>query len=359
MLTALTVLAILMFLIVVHELGHFIAAKLFGVSVSEFGFGFPPRAYRLGQIGETEYTLNWIPFGGFVRLLGEDDGVHGKGSFTDAKRWKQAVILVAGVCMNLFAAWVLFAGAYTIGILHPVDAPGPGVRLIVSDVVAGSPVDAAGIKPGDEVIDVDDAAGISPELTPVEVMDFVRERAGEEIQFTYLHAGATSTALLRPAHAVIAGEAGRPAIGAGLVLVTNEALPWSEALVESFYQTEGTLIVVADGLWHIISDAFRGQPDLSDVVGPVGLVGVVGEATQNGIGYILSLAAFISVNLVIINLVPIPALDGGRLVIVGIEAVLRRPAPKLAVQLLNTVGVALIILLMLTVTYHDIVRLFA
>jgi membrane-associated protease RseP (regulator of RpoE activity) len=135
--TILLVIAILIFLIVAHELGHFLAAKFFKVKVEEFGVGYPPRALSLGKIGETEYTLNWIPFGGFVRLFGEDDGSpnKGPGSFVSAKRWKQAIILVAGVVMNALAALLLFTGAYAVGILHPVDQDTPGARLIISDVV--------------------------------------------------------------------------------------------------------------------------------------------------------------------------------------------------------------------------------
>jgi regulator of sigma E protease len=359
MLTALLVIGILVFLIMVHELGHFVAAKIFGVRVDEFGFGFPPRAYLLGKIGTTEYTLNWIPFGGFVRLFGEDDADHGSGSFADAARWKQAVILIAGVTMNLIAAWLLFTGAYMIGILHPVTESVEGARLIVSEVVYGSPADAAGFVRGDEVIGVRDTGGGSAPLTPDGVMVFVSARAGEVVTMEYLRAGATSTAALTPAHAVIAGEAGRPAVGIGLVLVTSESLPFAHALVEAYYQTKGTFALVLSGLGTILGDALRGQPDLSDVVGPVGLVGAVGEASDSGWGYVLSLAAFISVNLVIVNLIPIPALDGGRLVVVGIESIIRRPAPTLVVQVFNTAGIALIILLMVTVTYQDIVRLIA
>lgn len=357
MLTALLVIGILVFLILVHELGHFLAAKLFRVRVDEFGFGFPPRAYLLGKIGTTEYTVNWIPFGGFVRLFGEDDADHGSGSFGDAARWKQAIILIAGVTMNLIAAWLLFTGAYMTGILHPVNEPTDDARLIVSEVVYGSPASAAGFIRGDEITGVRDAEGGSAPLTPEGVTVFVSARAGEELSMEYARAGATSSVTLIPAHAVIADEAGRPAIGLGLVLVTSESLPFTEALGEAYYQTKGTFVLVLGGLGTILGDAIHGEPNLRDVVGPVGLVGAVEEASDNGWGYVLSLAAFISVNLVIVNLIPIPALDGGRLVIVGIESLIRRPAPKLAVKLFNTVGVALIILLMLTVTYQDIVRL--
>jgi len=367
MLTALLVIAILVFLIVVHELGHFIAAKIFGVRVIEFGIGYPPRAFLIGKLRDTEYSLNWIPFGGFVRLFGEDEGTeHGRGSLADSPRWKQAIILVAGVSMNAIAAWGLFTGAYMSGILHPVDAsltnqPAQvGVRLVISDVVPGSPADTAGIRAGDTIVKVEDGNGTElATLTPDSVLDFVRARAGKDLTVYYNRAGTTTAATLQPAHGVVTEEASRPAVGIGLVLVTAESLSFKVAVVEAWHQTLRTFSVVCKGIWTLISDAFRGSPNLQDVVGPVGLVGVVGDAAHSGWGYVLSLAGFISVNLAIINLIPIPALDGGRLVIVTLEGVMRRAAPKLAVQLLNTLGIALIILLMITVTYNDIARLIA
>jgi len=358
--TVLLVIAILVFLIVAHEFGHFIAAKIFGVRVLEFGVGYPPRALRLGKIGDTEYTLNWIPFGGFVRLFGEDGETHGKGSFPDATRWKQALILVAGVTMNVIAALLLFTGAYSVGILHPVAANTPDARLIVSDIVPGSPADAAGLQEGDYVISLSDPAGdtlVTP--TPDSVTDFVSSRAGEQLTMMYVRGTATSSAILHPAQGVIPGDAQRAAIGLGLVLVTTQAEPLNGAFVDGYYQTEGTLIVSLQGLWMIVRGFAHGAPDLQEVTGPVGLVSYVSEASRSGWGYVLSLAGFISVNLAVINLIPIPALDGGRLLVVIIESATRRSLPKLAVQLVNTIGVALIIMLMVVVTYHDIIHLLA
>lgn len=361
MLTAVLVIAILVFLIVIHELGHFFAAKIFKVKVTEFGVGYPPRALRFGKWGDTEYTLNWIPFGGFVRLFGEEgDKEHGRGSFMDSPRWKQAVILVAGVAMNAIAGWALFTGAYAVGILHPVDSYTPGARLIVTDVVPGSPADVAGLKIGDDVIGLSDQRGERVDKpTPESVMAFVSERAGEELTLEYAQQGATSSAIIRPAHAVVPGEAGRPAVGVGLALVTTEAVPLTEAAIEGYYQTKGIFLLSWQGLGQIVHGVFSSEPALQNVTGPVGLVSYVSEAAHSGFGYLLSLAAFISVNLAVINLIPIPALDGGRLVIVLVEMVMRRSAPKLLVQFLNTVGLALIIMLMVAVTYQDIARLLA
>lgn len=355
--TALLVIAILVLLIVVHELGHFVAAKLFGVKVEEFGVGYPPRAFLFGRFGGTEYTLNWIPFGGFVRLFGEEEE-HGSGGFTDAPRWKQAIIMVAGVCMNALAAWLLFSTAYMTGILHQVPAPTPDSRLVVSVVVPASPADAAGIRVGDTVLGVTDGRDKRSELTPQAIADFVALRAGQEVEVTYVQLGATTTSILRPAHAVIADEAGRPAVGLGLALADTQSLGVADSFKAGYSRTVSTFVVVGQGLWTLLTDALRGNPSLEEVVGPVGLVGVVGEAANNGLGYVLSLAAFISVNLAIINLIPIPALDGGRLLIVGFESLSRRSLPKLALQLFNALGLAFVIILMVTVTYNDIARLF-
>ncbi len=356
----LLVLAILVFLIVAHEFGHFIFAKLFKVRVDEFGIGYPPRAFLLGKWGDTEYTLNWIPFGGFVRLYGEEH-THGKGSLIDAARWKQALILVAGVAANALVAYILFAVAFTQGVPRIVDVPLPGeeTHLLISNVVSGSPAEAGGLLAGDEITRVEDSKGEAPAtLLPEAVTTFVRERGGETVMITYLRAGTTTSVAMHPANAIVPGEAGRAALGIGLVTVSNEPLSIIDSLHAAAITTVNAFVYVFDSLRTIIWGAIRGAPNLSQVVGPVGLVSVIGDATHSGVGYVLELAAFISVNLAIVNLIPIPALDGGRLAVLGVEAIMRRKASHLAIQLINTLGIGLIIVLMIVVTYQDIVRLF-
>ena len=360
--TALLVVAILALLIVVHELGHFVVAKLFRVRVEEFGIGYPPRAFTLGKIGETAYTLNWIPFGGFVRLFGDvGKEERGRGSLVDAPRIVQAAILIAGVAMNTLGAWMLFTAAYHTGIPRVVEerVAGESVQLIVAQVVPGSPADAAGLKPGDEVLSIVDSQDVTlSEMSPTNFSDFVRTRGGKALTLTYLHEKETITTTITPAHAVIPDDAGRPAVGMALYMVSAQSLPWSEAAREGASALLNAFRVVGQGLWGIVERALAGDPSLAGVVGPIGLVGVVGNAAQSGFGNVLALAAFISVNLAIINLIPIPALDGGRLFLLGVETVIRREAPRLALQMLNAVGVLLIIFLMITVTYNDIARLF-
>ncbi len=359
--TALLVILILVVLIVVHELGHFIVAKIIGVRVQEFGVGYPPRAFRFGKIGDTEYTLNWIPFGGFVRLFGDEgESERGRGSFVEASRVKQAAILFAGILMNLVLAWILFAAALHMGIPRPVGYLGPGVQMLISDVVPGSPADAARIHPGDELIGMVDEKGSMPaDLLPKTVAEYVGMRAGERIQVEYIRDGITVITGITPANAVIPGLAGRAGLGIGLVLVSSEPLPWSQAIGDALSEMLLAFVRVAQSVWGILANTVQGTLSLSGVIGPVGLVSVVGAAAKTGFAQVLALAAFISVNLAVINLIPIPALDGGRLAIVAVESVLRRPAPKLAIYILNAVGIAAIAFLMIAVTYHDIARLVA
>src|SRR5262245_29564239 len=160
--TALLVIAILVLLIVVHELGHFLVAKWTKVRVEEFGIGYPPRAFIFGRWGRTEYTLNWLPFGGFVRLYGDDGNFNrGHGSIVDAPRHVQALILIAGVAANAILAWFLFASALVIGVPTLVETPIPGevTHLYVSDTVPGSPIAGSGISQGDEILMVIDEKG--------------------------------------------------------------------------------------------------------------------------------------------------------------------------------------------------------
>ena len=162
--TALLVIALFVALVVAHEFGHFIVAKFTRVRVEEFGVGYPPRAFLLGKWGGTEYSLNWLPLGGFVRLYGEEEtGAHGAGSVEDAPRAVQAIILIAGVAANALVAWLLFAWAFHLGTPAVVREalPGEQVQLFVSDVVPGSPASAAGLAAGDEIMALEDPQGIA------------------------------------------------------------------------------------------------------------------------------------------------------------------------------------------------------
>lgn len=364
MYTIFTVAAILVSLVVIHELGHFVTAKLFGIRVEEFGVGYPPRAFTFGVWGGTEYTLNWVPFGGFVRLWGEEDErTRDPKGFVNAARWKQIVVLGAGVIMNILAAWFLFALALHAGVPRAIDSDAkhidPLARLIVTEVYPGSPAAAGGLKSNDEILSISDSKKTSlVHPTPTSLISFVKARNGQRLSITFVHVTATTSAYVTPANAVIPDTPAQPGLGIGVRLVTTLALPWPEAFSEGAVNTQQSLITVAMSLWDLIRRSLHGSADLSSIVGPVGLVGVVHDAAQNGIGTVLALAAFISINLAIINSIPLPALDGGRIVLVILEALFRRRIPVVLVQVINLCGVGLIVILMLVVTYHDVVRLF-
>lgn len=360
--SVLLVVIMLVLLIVAHELGHFIAAKILGVKVEEFGVGYPPRALTFGTWGGTEYTLNWLPFGGFVKLFGEHpDGSKRKrtGAFVDAPRSSQAIILVAGVAANVLLAWVIFTGGFMLGMPTAVSEDTPGAKLYISGVVAGSPAAQVGLRSGDQILSViaDDGTGAA-EVTPTVVSHFVSLHGGDELTVTYLRDAAEGQVVLTPAHAVVPEAAGRPTIGVHLTTIAEKQLSLVPAIIEAGKHTVYSLAAVTIGLAGLARDAFLGTADISSLVGPVGLVGVVGDAVGHGIGHLLGLAAFISVNLAIINLIPIPALDGGRLLFVGIETLIRRRVPEIVFGTVNLIGFALIIVLMIGVTYHDILRLF-
>lgn len=359
MTTALLVLGILVFLIVVHELGHFVAAKLFKVRVEEFGVGYPPRAFTLGTWGGTEYTINWLPFGGFVRLWGEHGETHSRGSFAGAPKYAQAIILIAGVTMNALAAYFLFAGALTVGVPRLITDRSQieHAQLLVNTVVPGSPASVSGLRVGDEITRIVDEKGNVADLVPGTVVNFVGERGGKSLEVTYRREQEVFTTTMIPAHAVVEGNADRPAVGIGLMLVTDDALPLAAAFKEAGARTRIAFAETAKGLWKLVRDAAGGAPNIKEIVGPVGLFDYVGNASRHGVGQVLALAAFISVNLAIINLVPIPALDGGRLFLLGLEAVIRRPPPHFVVNIFNAAGILLIIVLMLAVTYNDVARL--
>lgn len=357
--TILLVIVILVLLIVVHELGHFLVAKFFRVRVEEFGIGYPPRALMLGKVGDTEYTLNWLPLGGFVRLFGEEDDSRQARSFSASSHGVQAAILIAGVIMNVFAGWLLYAGAFSAGLARTVsesEVP-EDARLVITRVVSGSPGHTAGLKPGDIVTGVSDEDGRDAERTPQGITAFVSERGGENIFISYVRGKEQGVVVIRPAHAVVPEEEGRPAIGLGLALVTDEPLPLSEALREAYVRTITSLKVVFFGVSTLIAGVFTGEASLQDIVGPVGLVEVVGDASKHGLGTTLAIAAFISINLAVVNMIPIPALDGGRLFLLGIEVLTRRRVHHLVVQFLNFSGIVAIGFLMLVVTYNDITRL--
>lgn len=348
-------------LIVVHEFGHFVAAKLSGMRVDEFGLGYPPRALRLAKAGETSYTLNWLPLGGFVKLYGEDADGQGPRSFGNRPRILQAFVLVAGVAMNLVFAYALITGALVAGTpraLSPEEIPGAkDAALAVSDVLPGTPAARAGLLPGDTILSAMDAGGRWRAADMKSFTDFVAASGGGSIGLAVERGSGTLSLPVVPEQGIIPNDSSRYAIGVEVATVGVVPLSPGAAAIEGARLTWGATVTTAAGLWHFFVGVFTLHADLSQVAGPVGIAGVVGSASAHGLGDLLSIMAIISINLALINLIPVPALDGGRLLVVLVEGALRRPIKASVVRTANAMSFALLVLLMFVVTAHDIYRI--
>ncbi len=349
-------------LIVVHEFGHFVAAKLSGMRVDEFGIGYPPRALLLGKIGETEYTLNWLPFGGFVKIYGEDGKGSDSRSFSARPRILQAIVLVAGVAMNLVFAYILITGALVSGTpraLAPNEISGASdVQLAVANVLPGSPAARAGLIPGDIITSASDTLGTWTVSGSKSFSSFVTASNGSSISLSVKDGmGNSKSVTASPVTGLITSDTSRYALGVEVAPIGIVPISFVRAITYGASLTWSATTITAVELWHFFYGIFTFSADLSQIAGPIGIVGAVGSAAGQGFGDLLSLMAIISINLALINLIPIPALDGGRLLFVIIESITRRRIKVRVTQIVNGIGFALLILLMVVVSINDVFRL--
>ncbi len=349
-------------LVFVHELGHFTLAKLFGIRVDEFGMGLPPRAARLFSWKGTEYTLNWIPFGGFVKIHGEDsidpkDPDYGR-SIGAKKWWQQILVLVAGVTMNVILAWILFSATFMVGAPvaasqtdHPELLRNP--VLTVLEVASKSPAEAAGIHADDEILKASTPHAIIVSPTADGFTTFVQSTVpGDSITLKLDSGSGTRVVTATPVTGIVPGHV---ALGVSVDIVGYQAgLPFFSAFGEGWHAMWYAVATTAQAFWHLVT----GKLGLNSLSGPVGLTKTVGDAARLGFLQVVLLAAYISINLAVINILPFPALDGGRILFVIIETVIRRPLPRRFVEWANGIGFSLLILLMLVITVKDIIKLF-
>jgi regulator of sigma E protease len=363
---------VLFVLVLVHELGHFLTAKKTGMRVDEFGIGFPPKLWSFKR-GETEYSLNALPLGGFVRIYGEDgDAQEGAGAlcapaprhdhdrfFSGKSKWAQSLVLLAGIAMNILFAWLLFTIALSHGILTNVspEEATDAAELYILDVLPESPAHAAHIPAGAMVTRLRSSGKTILPRTPDEFRFFVQESGGAPVTVEYVYNDIKISVEAVPAEGVLDESKDTRAIGVSLGLAEIQSLPLHTAITEGFMMTARGIRDIVGGLFMLIGSAFVLQANLAEVAGPIGIVGLVGDASALGLSTLLMFTAFISLNLAVINILPFPALDGGRLLFVIIEAIKGSPIKAQIAYYTNTIGFAILILLMVAITYNDIAKL--
>ncbi|HVR88602.1 MAG TPA: M50 family metallopeptidase [Candidatus Limnocylindria bacterium] len=338
-------------IVAVHEFGHFATARLLGMKVLEFAFGFPPRAFSIVR-GETRYSVNWIPFGGFVRILGQDDfsiRQEGEGdprSFPSKPWWAQAIVLAAGVVMNFVLALVILTIAFATG----TTAPNGDVRVFA--VSGGSPAQVAGVHVGDLVKDVD-----GTEIHTARAMVNLTNRAAaksQEIAIELERDGRPFTIKAVPRSEPPQGEG-----PLGVQLEEVQAAV-SMGIPQAFAQAAGLTGDVVTQIVELPAQLFAQRsatnPGPPAVGGPIEIFRVTGQVAQFGIPTFLKLVGVLSVNLGVINIVPFPGLDGGRLFFVLLGALFRRRVPPKIEAVIHGVGFALLLLLLVFVSISDVRR---
>ncbi len=356
---------ILAVLILVHELGHFLAAKKLGMRVDEFGIGFPPRIFSIKK-GETEYSINLIPLGGFVKIFGEDpddesiSGPDSSRSMVNKPRWAQAIVISAGVIFNIAFAWILISIGLMSGMPMSVDQFNQedvkDANVVLVGIMEDSPAFESGLKVGDKILFMEAGSESLQDFSTKEMQEFISAGGGQEISLLYQRGDDESAfTTVTPVNGII-GE--QYAIGITMDNIGTVQFAPHKAIWEGLKLTFGLIATIVVGLIGLIVSMIQGTGSLSQVTGPVGIVGLVGNAAEFGFIYLLSFTAFISINLAVLNSIPFPALDGGRLLFILIESVMRKNIKPIISNSLNLIGFVLLITLMGVVTFNDILKLF-
>ncbi|HHY81077.1 MAG TPA: RIP metalloprotease RseP [Clostridiales bacterium] len=342
-----TIIAALIFfsvIIMIHELGHFLAAKAVGIHAEEFSIGMGPRLLKIpGK--KTEYSIRALPIGGYVRFLGEDEASSDPRAFTNAKVWKRMAVIIAGPLMNMLLAVLLLAIAYMSFGLYEADMP------IIGDVIPGYPAQQVGLQPGDRIIQVGDldVSGMEDSEAVESIRNFINQNGAKPFTITVDRDGQTLKYDVIPTHDK---ENNRYQIG--FYFKQNiRKVGLLESIGLSFVQTFRIIGLMVAMLKDLI---FAGK-GIGDVMGPVGIVSEIGKAAQAGIQQLINLGILITINLGIMNLIPFPALDGGRLVLLIIEGLRGKPLDRNKEGYFHLIGFVLLMILMIIVTYKDIIKI--
>lgn len=349
-------------LIVLHEMGHFLLAKKFGVKVEEFGLFLPPRLWGK-QIGETIYSINWLPLGGFVKLLGEEGGDSSDPrDFNTKPVWQRALIIAGGVLSFWVIAFLILTFVYIIGSVTQVEDSDAVANAQVQVIMISpdSPAAAAGLQSGDVIKSV--ALKNAPDKkivtdTVSAVQNFTSAHEGEPVTFEISRGGKILGLTVTPR---INPPSGEGPVGIALVRIGQKSYPLWQAPWIAMRTTGNYTANVFIGWGTIIGSYINHQalPAGAKVVGPLGIINLMDQAAYRGVAYYLQLVALITVYLAVFNVLPIPALDGGKLMFLAIEAVRRKPVPVKIEQGITAVFMFILVGLMLAVTIADVIHFF-
>jgi len=325
-------------LVTVHEFGHFITAKMTGMRVDEFAIGFGPKIYQQKD-GETLYSLRAIPLGGYNKIAGMDpDDPVEPNAFNSKPIPARMLVILAGALMNFILPIILFSGIFMVeGRMQLVNEPVLGT--VVDEMAAAR----AGLKAGDRIVTID---GKNVE-TWTDVVLNLRKAGTEEVTLTAERNGVLQTYKMTP---MFDKDAGRPLIGVSPKF-SKESLGFFGSIKEGFIYTKNIGLSMVSGLYRIVSG---NAP--ADVAGPIGVAQMAGQVAEKGLLPLMNFVAFLSINLGVINLLPLPALDGGHFVLLLLEALRGKPLGGKAMTNIQMVGVALILALTVFSTFKDITR---
>lgn len=347
--------AVLAILILAHEFGHFIVAKKSGMRVDEFGIGFPPRILKFKR-GETVYSVNLIPFGGFVKIHGEDGSAGSPQEGEDPRSFAsksisiRSAVIAAGVIFNVILAWVLISAGFMIGMPTSVGSVPAGAeitdkKVVILETQKNSPAESVGLKSGDRLVDFDSVEA---------AQKFISENKGREIELKYQRGNENFSTKLIPR---VNPPEGQGAIGIMMDDIGVVSIPWHRAIWEGLKLTCQLAIAITAAIFNFIADALKGISGMDQILGPVGIVTATGAVAKLGFAYVLNFMAILSINLAIINIIPFPALDGGRLLFLLIEKIKGSPISQKVSGVAHGIGLAILLVLMLAITYYDILRL--
>ncbi|OGH92748.1 MAG: hypothetical protein A2534_01310 [Candidatus Magasanikbacteria bacterium RIFOXYD2_FULL_39_9] len=373
MVTLLIFIAVLAVLVISHEWGHFMVARKSGMKVYEFGFGFPPRLFGIQLTKDangnkkwkfawrgkdddltqgTVYSFNLIPLGGFVRIKGEDGQESGPDSFAAQKDWKKAATLLAGVGMNIILAFVLLSIGFMAGAPQAVDNLPPGTkvedrRLEIMEVMEGKPASVGGLQSGDIIMALD----ALQDPTVQAMQEYVDAHKDQDIKVTVKRGDQT---LEKNIHPFVYPDTGKGGLGVSLVEVGLVRYSWYKSIYYGGIMTGLYLKEILFSFGYLISGLFAGAPVGESLSGPVGIAVMTGKVARLGFNYLLNFIALLSLNLAIINVLPIPALDGGRFLFLLIGKLKGKAVEQKYEQVAHGIGFLVLISLVVLITIKDI-----